>query len=286
MKNNYLALGGLFTCLHALFLLISKLFAGSELLLVLFLPLLSTIYTMKSDNKHLIMFVISTILICSVFDIVGTFIYIIPSLISGILYGVLRKKNVRELELLCITSVGHMTSITFSFFVIVSLFREVKFMEIFSKIFSLSGENLLVVTLLFLFVLGFCEAFLVHLITDNELERFFGRAEKTEKIPKWFVWCAIGSLIVFIIMYLMGIIYNVFAMLLFSVFFIPYIVQGVMNLKYKIITSMLIFIFALIGIFAMNYIDPLNYLMIGMYILSPLVINNFEYNKLKKLLKL
>ena len=93
MKNNYLALGGLFTCLHALFLLINKLFAGSELLLVLFLPLLSTIYTMKSDNKHLIMFVISTILICSVFDIVGTFIYIIPSLISGILYGVLRKKS-------------------------------------------------------------------------------------------------------------------------------------------------------------------------------------------------
>ena len=39
MKNNYLALGGLFASLHVLFLFLSKVIVGSELLLVLFLAL-------------------------------------------------------------------------------------------------------------------------------------------------------------------------------------------------------------------------------------------------------
>ena len=155
MKNNYLALGGLFACLHALFLLVSKVIVGSELLLVLFLPLLSTIYALKCDKRNIVMFLIATVLVCSIFDVVGTFIYIVPSLICGVLYGVLRKQKFKELELLCITSVAHMISLSFSFFVITMLFKEVEFMTIFSSIFGLEGEKLLVVSLLFLLVYVF-----------------------------------------------------------------------------------------------------------------------------------
>ena len=155
MKNNYIALGGLFACLHVLFLLMSKILVGSELLLVLFLPLLSTIYTLKSDKKSVIMFVIATILICCIFDIVGTFIYVVPSLVCGILYGVLRKKKFKELELLCVTSIGHMVSLGFSFLMIALLFKEVKFIDIFSSVFGLSGDRLVVVTLLSLIVFFF-----------------------------------------------------------------------------------------------------------------------------------
>ena len=141
MKKNYLALGGLFACLHVLFLVASKFIFGSELLLVLFLPLLSTIYTFKCDNKSILMFIISTILICFVFDFVSTFIYVIPSLLCGVMYGVLRKNKFKELELLCISGLTHMVSIAFSFFVIIFLFKEVEFMGLFEKIFSLNGEN-------------------------------------------------------------------------------------------------------------------------------------------------
>ena len=98
MKNNYLALGGLFASLHVLFLFLSKVIVGSEILLVLFLPLLSTLYTMKSDKQGVVMFVIATILICSIFDVIGTFIYVVPSLVCGVLYGFLRKKNFKELD--------------------------------------------------------------------------------------------------------------------------------------------------------------------------------------------
>lgn len=276
MKSNNLALGGLFACLHVLFLFMSKVIVGSELLLVLFLPLLSTIYTLKSDKKSVFMFIVATLLVCGIFDIIGSFIYIVPSLICGVLYGTLRKRKFKELELLCITSVGHMISLLFSFLVIALLFKEVKFMEIFSNIFGLEGEKLLVVSLLFLLVLGFCEAFLVHIITDNELDRFTGKIKSNETVPNWFLFGALISLVGFVIVYFINSLYSIFFMLSLFVFVIPYIVYGIMNFKYKVITVILISVFSLIGIFAIKYIEPICSMVVFPFIFSPFIINNFK----------
>jgi len=276
LKSNYLALGGLFACLHVLFLLASKIIVGSELLLVLFLPLLSTIYTLKSDKKNVIMFVIATLLVCSVFDIVNTFIYVIPSLVCGVVYGVLRKYNFKELELLCISGICHIFSLLFSFVTIAILFKEVDFMEIFASIFGLNGKELIVISFSFLMVLGFCEAFLVHIVSDSELAKFSSKVEKNETVPKWFSIGALISFIMCIILYFVNNIYSVLAMMLLFVFIIPYIVSGIMNYKYKVLTTSLIIIFSFISIFALKYIEPLNYMIIPVFILSPTVINNFK----------
>lgn len=278
MKKNYIALGGLFACMHVLFLILSKIIVGSELLLVLFLPLLSTIYTLKCDKKSVLMFVIATLLICFVFDFVSTFIYVVPSLICGIMYGFLRKKKFKELELLCVSGLTHMVSILFSFLVIVLLFKEVDFMAVFEQIFSLSGERLFVVALLTLFVLGFCEAFLVHIISDNELEKLATKVEKNDKVPWWFAPLAGISFISCVIVYFINSLYSVFPMLLFFVFFIPYIIEGIINLKYKVLTTIFCVTFGFGAIFALQFLDPIIYLMLPVFISSPMVINNFKDN--------
>lgn len=281
MKKNYIALGGLFACMHVLFLVLSKMIVGSELLLVLFLPLLSTIYTLKCDKKSVLMFVIATLLICFVFDFVSTFIYVVPSLICGIMYGFLRKKNFKELELLCVSGLTHMVSILFSFLVIVLLFKEVDFMAIFEKIFSLSGNELIVVSLLTLLVLGFCEAFLVHMISDNELEKLATKVEKNETVPKWFSYASTLSFSFFVVIYFVNSLYCVFPMLAFFVFFIPYIIEGIINLKYKMLTTALCVAFSFVAIFIIQFLNPISYLMLPVFIASPLVINNFKDNSEK-----
>ena len=278
MKKNYIALGGLFACMHVLFLIVSKIIVGSELLLVLFLPLLSTIYTLKCDKKSVLMFVIATLLICFVFDFVSTFIYVVPSLICGIMYGFLRKKKFKELELLCVSGLTHMVSILFSFLIIVLLFKEVDFMAIFEQIFSLSGDNLFVVALLTLFVLGFCEAFLVHIISDNELEKLATKVEKNDSVPKWFAPIAGISLASCFIVYFINSLYSVFPMLLFFMFFIPYIIAGIINLKYKVLTTVLCVLFSFVAIFVIQFLNPIMYLILPIFISSPLVINNFKDN--------
>ena len=276
MKRNYVALGGLFACLHVLFLIVSKIIFGSELLLVLFLPLLSTIYTLKCDKKSITMFIIATLLICFVFDFVNTFIYVVPALICGITYGLLRKKQFRELEILCVSGFAHVISLAFSFFVIVLLFKEVDFLFVFEKIFSVSGENLLVITLLLLLVLGFCEALITHIITDSELSKFGYKVIKNECVPKCFLFFSIFSFLIFVIVYFFNNLYSVFPMLLFFVFFIPYIIEGFMNFKYKLLTVSLMILFAFFSIFIVRFVKPINYIFLPIFTISPIVINNFE----------
>lgn len=281
MKKNYVALGGLFACLHVLFLLLGKIIVGSELLMVLILPFLSTMYTLKCDKKSVLMFVIATLLLCSVFDVVSTFIYVVPSLICGITYGFLRKNNCKELELLCLSGLVHMLSIGFSFLVIVLLFKEMDFLRIFEKIFDLKGEKLITVSLLLLLVLGYCEAFLVHVISDNEIGKFMNKVEKNDSVPRWFVIPIIVSLVLFCILYFVKNLYSVFPMVILFVFVIPYIVEGILNFKYKILTILLIVIFAFIAIYTMKYIEPINLLIVPVFVCLPFIVNNFKDNSEK-----
>lgn len=281
MKKNYVALGGMFAGLHLVFLLFSKIIFGSELLMVIFLPLLSTIYTLKCDKKSVIMFVIATLLICFVFDFVSTFIYVIPSLICGVTYGLLRKKECEELELLCLSGLAHTVSIAFSFFVIVLLFKEVDFLAVFGKLFNLEGEKLIVFSLLMLLVIGYCEAFLVHIISDNELSKFMESVKKNASIPKWFILPCIVSFSLFVILCIFNSLYSVLPLFILFIFFIPYIVNGILNLKYKVLTTSLIIVFFLVSIFLIKYIDPINYLILPVFVCSPFVINNFKDKSLK-----
>ena len=202
-------------------------------------------------------------------------------MICGIVYGVLRKKKCKELELLCISGLTHMVAIAFSFSVIVFLFKEVDFMQIFEKLFSLTGEELVIVSFLSLLVLGFCEAFLVHVVTDNELSKITSKIEKNERVPRWFIIPACISFVFFIILYFVANIYSVFPMMIFFVFFIPYIVEGMVNLKHKVMTFTLIGILVFSSLFVIKYIEPVCYFMLPILSLSPVVINNFEDNKEK-----
>ena len=276
MKKNYVALGGMFAGLHLVFLLFSKIVFGSELLMVVFLPLLSTIYTLKCDKKSVFMFVITTLLICFIFDFVSTFIYVIPSLICGVIYGFLRKKGCKELELLCLSGLAHTVSIAFSFLVIVLLFKEVNFLTVFEKIFSLEGEKLIVFSLLSLLVVGYCEAFLVHVVSDSELCKFMGGVEKNNSVPKWFIIPVSVSLVLFIILYFVNNLYSVLPMFILFIFFIPYIIEGMLDLKYRTLTTILVVIFSFVSIYLIKYMEPLNHLVLPIFICSPFVINNFK----------
>ena len=174
-----------------------------------------------------------------------------------------------------------MVSIAFSFFVIFFLFKEVEFLKVFEKFFSKEGGELVVVALLSLIVLGFCEAFLVHMIAENELNKMNYVIEKNNNVPRWFVIPSVISFCCFLILSLMDVLYCVFPMIVFFIFFIPFIVQGFMNFKYKIATVSLMVVFFFVSIFLLKYLNPINYLILPIFIVSPMVINNFKDNSEK-----
>ena len=271
-KNKYLALGGLFCALHLLFVLMAKFLPGSELILVIFLPLLSTIYALKFDKKALAIFLIATFALCVIFEPISTFIYVVPGLICGSLYGILRKLKFKELSLVYISSLGHAIAVSISFLAISLLFKEVNFFEIFSKILGLQGEHLYVAIYLFLLLLGVIEAFIVHIVSNGELKRFgYARVESEEETPRWMIIGFFISLVTYLVL--------IFASPLVSIYVFPFVLMGIVPILIEFIISgkrKWIYIFvALCGVFSLfllNYINLLIYPVLLVCLVAPIVV--------------
>ena len=271
MKNSYLALGGLFITLHLVFIFLSRILVGSELLLVIFLPLLSTIYSLKFTKKETVMFLIATFLLCVIFEPVSTFIYVLPALICGTTYGILSKKKVNELSLVYISSLAHFASLFISFVFISLMFKEISFFEIFSTFIKKNGAELYASIYLILISLGVLESFCVHIISSNELERFgYDNSNEDILLPKWINIGLVLSIITYIVLAFINPIFTCYIYPFVLAFVIPNIIEFILNNKRK-------WIYFLCGVmlfsvaFLLPYLDPIFYPFMTLFVTFPII---------------
>lgn len=285
IKNNYLTLGGLFITLHLLFIFLSRVFVGSEFILVVFLPLLSTIYTLKYGVKEVTMFSIATFLLCAIFEPITTLIYVLPGLICGIVYGMLRKRKVKELSLVYISSLSHSITLLISFAFISLLFKEVEFFSIFSNFINKEGESLYASVYLIFLLMGVLEAFVVHIITNNELKKLgYLEIESEIMTPGWMNVAFFVSLVIVVVLAIVKPILTLYITPFLIAFMIPNVVEFILSNKKK-------WLYLIVGgillgaIFLLSYVDELIYPILFVMIFSPLVIEKVIGVLYTKLLK-
>ncbi len=229
-KNRYLTLGGLFVALHLLFIFLSRMLIGSELILVIFLPLLSTIYALNFKGKEVTMFVVATFLLCVIFEPISTFIYIVPALICGTLYGVLKKKNVKELSLVYITTLSHSISLLIAFLSISLMFKEVDFFSIFNTFIGKTGSEFYACVYLILIVLGLLESFVVHVITNNELIKLGHKElEENKSAPLWMVIGSVASFISYLVLAFIKPLYTCYVFPFLLAFTVPIVIEFILK---------------------------------------------------------
>lgn len=274
-KNNYLTLGGLFVALHLLFIFMSKVLVGSEFILVVFVPLLSTIYSLKYGGKETIIFFITTFLLCFIFEPISTFIYVLPALICGTIYGILKKKNIKELSLVYISSLAHSLSLLIAFVSISFMFKEVEFFSIFKMFINKSGSEFYACVYLILILLGVLEAFVTHIIVNNELKRLgYKEIDGEVATPLWMNICLVICLILYIILSIINPVLSCYIFPFLLAFSIPNIIDFIILNKYK-------YIYAVVGLlffstlFLLPYISSMLYPGLAIFSLSPLIIINF-----------
>lgn len=271
-KGNYLTLGGLFVALHIVFILLARFLPGSSLLLVIFLPLLSTIYTLKFNKKEVAMFIVATLFLCLIFEPVSALIYILPALICGVGYGILKKKNVKELSIIYITSLLHSISLLITFLFIGLLFKETDFFSVFSMFIKKEGPPFYVCVYYVLMTLGVIEAFIVHFICDNELVKLgYKKVEEENETPNWIIVLFFISVIVFTVLLIINKYYSLYCIPFAIAFLIPMVIEFiVLNTRkwmYFIVCIML-----LSCTFLLNVIDAMFYPMLLLIVFSPMVV--------------
>lgn len=270
-KREYLSLGGLFIALHLVFILLSRFLPGSSLLLVIFLPLLSAVYTLKFNKKEVAMFLAATLFLCLIFEPISALIYVVPALICGVSYGILKKKNIKELTLVYASSVAHSFSLLVSFLFISLLFKEVEFFDIFSSFIKKEGAAFYCCIYLVLVVLGLIEAFILHLICDNELEKLgYERAKEEEETPNWILIGFSTCFVLYVITMFIAPIYTLYLLPFVIAFIVPIIVEFITRNKRKWIYILCggIMFFA---IFLMGIIDPITYPILLIFSFLPVV---------------
>ena len=270
-KNSYLTLGGLFVALHLLFIFLSRVLVGSELILVIFLPLLSTIYSLKFKKNEVTMFIIATFLLCVLFEPISTFIYVVPALICGTLYGILKKNDIKELSLVYITTLSHSVSLLIAFLSISLMFKEVDFFSIFNTFIDKSGDAFYVCVYLILIVLGLIESFVVHVITNNELIKLGHTILKEEEVtPYWMIVGCVFSLVIYSVLAFINPLYTCYVFPFLLAFSIPIIIEFMLKNKRKWIYFIMGIIFISV-IFVLEYVDKVIYPLLSIVICLPII---------------
>lgn len=270
-KREYLSLGGLFIALHVVFILLSRFLPGSSLLLVIFLPFLSAVYTLKFTKKEVATFVVATLFLCLIFEPVSTLIYVVPALICGVSYGALRKYNIKELTLVYISSLAHSFSLLISFLFISLLFKEVNFFDIFSSFIHKDGSKFYAMIYFLLIVIGLIESFVLHIICDGELEKIgYNRVKEEKETPGWILAGFGISFSIYLVLMFVNPIYTVYFLPFVIAFITPVIIEFIkLNEKkwiYFVCGTIMFF-----GIFLLTYINPSTYPILFVFALLPIV---------------
>lgn len=184
-NTRALAFGGLLAAIHLIAAIAVEYLPGLDLFLIFILPFFSVMYVLKVKATYVASYAIATFIIALIFNPPVALLYILPSLIVGILYGYLVKVKTTSMTLIYILAASQLITFFLSCFSIQLLYG----IDVISSIqhfFKIDLEAYRFLGLPLLVIYCFAQAFLLHIILKSQLKKFKIRFEKTPFPPLWF----------------------------------------------------------------------------------------------------
>ncbi len=169
---------------NAVFSLIAAFFPILSVFLMIILPLTSTIVFLFTKHKYFFIYAFATIALClliTMWDMSFTIFYIVPSIISGYLFGIFIKHKIQSIWIIFITSIVQALFYTLTI-PLVNFIFEVDLIKVFLSAFLLNESvHIFVIIPSFFFLLALIQMSFSHLIIANEINKF-GYELNEEKI--------------------------------------------------------------------------------------------------------
>lgn len=161
--------------------------------LIIFIPLTSTLVEVYCRDRYFPIYAIATLglSICvSLSAIDFTLFYLVPSIVTGYIFGLMAKKNFPNLWAILIAAVAQ-TAISFAFIPLIQLITERNLIDDIRVMLNVGDSvyfnNLLI---LMFFVVGLIQTVLSFIVVSNELKKF-GVSKESEK--DWRLPVILGS---------------------------------------------------------------------------------------------
>ena len=281
----------LMAAINVIFVLLTTLVPFLVFLIVFVLPLTSTIVTLHCRKRYFPIYAVATIglcLLCTIWKIDDTIFYVIPSIISGFVFGFLVEKKVPSFWIILSTTLLQI-GFTYASIPLIKLMTGRNIIEDFATVFLIKDFIYLdYVTPCFIFFLALAQQILAFVIIREELPKFGYELNEPKNIPLSLgisIMVAISFGVLFAFIY--GPIAYLFTLvaLFLSVYAITYLILENKVIIYILLGVSVIVSFFLFGIFYSMVKAPLGLLFINIlfFIIGIIVLfNNYLVKRDKK----
>lgn len=176
----------LFAAIHVIFTVISQYLLGFELLLVVFLPLVSSVFVLKNEMEVIPSYMVATILLCLIFNPISALLYVLPAMIVGIMYGLMAKNKCSQDDTILVTVLTELISLILSVLVIKMFYREYDLIDMFKTTFNLTTKQLKNTLPTVAVLLATSQAVAVHTSLKSEIKKLGYEFPPFEKFSKSF----------------------------------------------------------------------------------------------------
>ena len=172
--------------INVVFVLITVLVPFLFFLIVFVLPLTSTIVTLHCKKRYFPIYAVATIglcMICTMWQIGDTIFYVIPSVISGFLFGFMVEKKVSSFWILTITTLVQI-GISYATIPLLNLIAGKDVVVSFATVFGLGEFKYLnYVVPCFIFFIALAQQIIAYMVIKEELPKFGYTLNEPKELP-------------------------------------------------------------------------------------------------------
>jgi len=166
-----LTLSALFAGINISLVLLNLLLPFFSFFMIIAVPFATALLLLKCQKRYVLIYILSTILISSIFDFHTALFYVIPSIITGLSLGLLIKKEIHGFFIAIITSLIHTITELGSFFLI-KLIYKINIFNVFQEFFKMTETEFFNISLCFFFLFSLIPILMVYFVIEEELPKF------------------------------------------------------------------------------------------------------------------
>lgn len=188
--------------INVVFVLITVLVPFLFFLIVFVLPLTSVIVTLHCKKRYFPIYAVATVglcMICTMWQIGDTIFYVIPSIISGFLFGLMVEKRVPSFWILTVTTLVQI-ALSYASIPLINLITGKDVVVDFATVFKLGDfQYLNYVVPCFIFFISLAQQIIAYMVIREELPKFGYTLNEPKELPlSLAIACGSSSILAFI----------------------------------------------------------------------------------------
>ena len=259
----------LMAAINVIFVLLTTLVPFLVFLIVFVLPLTSTIVTLHCQKKYYPIYAIATIglcMICTIWKIDDTIFYVIPSIISGFVFGLLAEKKCPSFWIILSTTILQI-GFTYASIPLIKVMTGRDIVSDFATVFLIKDFIYLdYVVPCFIFFLALAQQILAFVVIREELPKFGYQLNEPKNLPVSLGFSILGTLtLVVIFSFIYGPLTYLFTLvaMFLAIYAVAYLIMKNKIVIYITLGASLLVSFFMFGIFYSMIKDPLGLLLIN-----------------------